>query len=78
MIAPPKKIWMRWGRTVKLIPGQIGIADKELDHEYVRRDLVQKLIELMEDFPGFTENAIIGDKWVESMWKAIQDFEAEE
>jgi hypothetical protein len=46
--APPKKIWLRWGRTVELIPGQIAVADKELDHEYIRADLVDGLVEALK------------------------------
>ena len=48
MTEAPKKIWLRWGRTVELIPGQIAVADKELDHEYIRADLVDGLVEALE------------------------------
>jgi hypothetical protein len=43
----PKKIWLRWGRKVELIPGQIAVADKELDHEYIRADLVNGLVKAL-------------------------------
>lgn len=47
MIEPPKKIWLRWGRKVKLLPGQIGRKADE-DITYIRADLVDELIKALE------------------------------
>ena len=43
--------------------------------KYVRADLVDGLVKIMEDFPGFTEDAAVGDAWVESLWAALKALE---
>ena len=46
--------------------------------KYVRADLVDGLVKIMEDFPGFTEDAAVGDAWVESLWAALKALESAE
>ena len=75
----PEKIWVD-GEMV----GESGFAscfDEPMGGgytAYVRADLVDGLVKIMEDFPGFTEDAAVGDAWVESLWAALKALESAE
>jgi len=66
----PKKIWYSFEYEKRIIAGE-----NEEDIPYIRADLVLGLVKIMEDFPGFTEDAAVGDAWVESLWAALKALE---
>jgi len=67
----PKKIWV-WDYAADQM---VNENPDSTDVPYIRADLVDGLVKIMEDFPGFTEDAAVGDAWVESLWAALKALE---